>query len=630
MRRTVRRENVGVALFPFLAVLICTMGSLIVLLVLLVQQARLDARSVADAKAGAASAVAESDQQLRQQLEDANFRRELLEQSRTQTAEQLAEGRARLAHLEDHFRRLQARARELMERARNIDEGKQLKGAELAAAQAELERLQAEITVKQKQLDEARKKQTDAEQWFALILYDGPNRTRRRPIYLECTVSGVVIQPEGLILSPEDFDGPLGPGNPLDAALRTIREHISRTAGDKAGDPYPLLVVRPSGVVTFNYARLALKSWDDEFGYELIEDDKKLVFGDPDPALAGSLKQSVAIARQRQAAMIAMMPRRYQSDEPLTSFAPEPPSEQGGNSFVSRPGRGIGQGEGGYRSGDTPGNGNGGTGGSLLAGPTGAAAFSRSNGQGNGGAPGAPTAGQSSGATAAGPYGQPGTAAGGQPGGQFSGQPGGSSSGQVSGPAGAQTSQTAGSGSESGSSSGSPSSGQTAGQAGDPSAQQGQAGAPSASMQFGAPPSAPPPPGSNARSGKSKSGKGSVPSGATRGNNWALKGADRHATAITRPIYVAVLADRFVLVPEKGDSRAPQHLRVSPDMTAAEADAFVAAVQREMKSWGLAVDNGYWKPVLNVEVADDAEHQFDSLRIALEGSGFEVIRKALP
>ena len=70
-----------------------------------------------------------------------------------------------------------------------------------------------------------------------LIPYDGPNGTRRRPIYIECTEFGVIIQPEGLILRADDFSGPLGPGNPLDIALRAIREHIERTAGDKAASP---------------------------------------------------------------------------------------------------------------------------------------------------------------------------------------------------------------------------------------------------------------------------------------------------------------------------------------------------------------------------------------------------------
>ncbi|MEZ6075433.1 MAG: hypothetical protein R3C56_07100 [Pirellulaceae bacterium] len=34
---------------------------------------------------------------------------------------------------------------------------------------------------------------------------------------------GIRIQPEGILLRTEDLEPPYGPGNPLDAALRTIR-----------------------------------------------------------------------------------------------------------------------------------------------------------------------------------------------------------------------------------------------------------------------------------------------------------------------------------------------------------------------------------------------------------------------
>jgi hypothetical protein len=111
-----------------------------------------------------------------------------------------------------------------------------------------------------------------------------------------------------------------------------------------------------------------------------------------------------------------------------------------------------------------------------------------------------------------------------------------------------------------------------------------------------------------------------------RGSNWAIPGAQRHATAITRPIHIAVLADRVVLVPQAGEQREPQHLPVSEEMTVQEVDAFVAAVQREMKSWGLAVQNGYWKPVIDAEIAPGAENHFASLQAALEGSGFQLQR----
>jgi hypothetical protein len=324
MSRKTARQQIGVALFPFLAVLICTMGALIVLLVLLVQQARVDASTIAAARTGASNEPLT--QQLRERLEDANWRRELLDKSRQEKATELSQSRSRVAHLEEHKQRLEAAARELLQRARAIDEGRQLRAQDLAAAQAEAARLKADIERQKTELQQAKKNQRSSEEFYALIPYDGRNGTRRRPIYVECTEFGVIVQPEGLLLVANDFHGPLGPGNPLDMALRAIREHWERSDANGAGQPYPLLIVRPSGVHAFGAARAAIKAWDDEWGYELISDDKQLDFGSPDPALAATLSKTVAVARQRQAAMISKMPRRYQDEEPLQSFASEPTS----------------------------------------------------------------------------------------------------------------------------------------------------------------------------------------------------------------------------------------------------------------------------------------------------------------
>ena len=99
------------------------------------------------------------------------------------------------------------------------------------------------------------------------------------------------------------------------------------------------------------------------------------------------------------------------------------------------------------------------------------------------------------------------------------------------------------------------------------------------------------------------------------------------STGITRPIRVAVLADRVVLVPDRGVQSVPQQVMVSPQLQAEEVDALVAAVQKEMKVWGLAVQGGYWKPILQMEVAAGAEQRFAELQTALQGSGYEIIRK---
>jgi hypothetical protein len=120
---------------------------------------------------------------------------------------------------------------------------------------------------------------------------------------------------------------------------------------------------------------------------------------------------------------------------------------------------------------------------------------------------------------------------------------------------------------------------------------------------------------------------GSPKSTARRGQNWALPQAKPNHTGVTRPMRVAVEADRVVLVPERGDDRPPQVVKIAPELSLDDVNHVVSAVQNEVKGWGLAVKDGYWKPVLQVQVAPGAEHQFNNLEMALRNSGIEVIRK---
>jgi hypothetical protein len=123
------------------------------------------------------------------------------------------------------------------------------------------------------------------------------------------------------------------------------------------------------------------------------------------------------------------------------------------------------------------------------------------------------------------------------------------------------------------------------------------------------------------------SSSGSPKSTAKRGNNWALPQAKPHETGVTRPLRVSVQPDRVVLVPERGDDRAPQVVKIAPNLSLEDVNHVVSAVQNEVKGWGLAVANGYWKPVLQAEVAPGAEQHFADLQMALKGSGIDVIRR---
>lgn len=645
----VRRQPIGVALFPFLAVLICTMGALIVLLVLLVQQASLDAQEIVKERArareqAAIDPLAAERKAAREKVEDEEWRRGILETQRVERVNELADARAKVSHLADHIRRLQEQAQSLVARAAEIDRGKTSQAPDVTADQTELNKLQAEIARKKAELDAKKKELAAKEKSYALIPYDGPNGTKRRPIYIECTRHGVVLQPEGLILGPDDFNGPLNPGNPLDAGIRAIREAWIRSG--EPGEPYPLLVVRPDGIVAYQYARQALRGYDEEFGYELVGADKKLDYGTPNPAMQRVLEQVVGSARQRQVMLAAAMPKKFQGEDTLVSFAAEDqPSFQQAVAAADATG-GSGYGAPG-NNGQPGGIGNGLTG----AGGTGSGSqnfpgintqFSAANnsviasraGQGGTGFSGTGNGAGTGGiGTNAGGYAMN-AAPGGQAGGQAGGQSGGNAAsgttgtaGQSAGPMGSGSMGTGQMGSAQMASAQAGNSQQNSGQVNsDPNAAAGGAGQAGASggnqggSQSGSP--------SGATNSSTQSASKQPKASNSRSSNWGLPASFGKTTAVTRPIKIACLPDRLVVVPDKGDDRAASVIGISPQLQPVEVDAFVAAVQKRLTSWGPAMTNGFWKPVLEVEVTRGAEPQFETLQMLLQGSGFEVKRKA--
>ena len=113
-----RRGAPRLSLFPFLAVLICTMGALVLLLLSVTRQARLQAAKEAAAK------NAEKQSSITAEMEMVQWRVEQLKKSRKETEAQLAEARLVLGHIEDHGRRLRDQFQDLSRQAKKAaDEG---------------------------------------------------------------------------------------------------------------------------------------------------------------------------------------------------------------------------------------------------------------------------------------------------------------------------------------------------------------------------------------------------------------------------------------------------------------------------------------------------------------------------
>lgn len=310
--RRANQAGLTVSLLPFLAVLICTMGALIVILVIMVQRAKVAAETISQQQIETATVAYQEQvaarEELVQQRDDFEWRSDILQERRVAMSKQLERAQAELGYAEEQLRTLRGRLSDLknqviaLENADQPDTGKE----------AQLAELKKQIEIAQFELEKAEREATEKPSSYAIILHQSLHGTNRRPIYIECTRSGVYLQPEGIALRPGDFETPLGPGNPLDAALRSIRNYLIKYGG-KDELPYPLLLVRPDGAHAYSKARAAMKYWDDRFGFELIEADMEIEYPEADPELAKVLNETITIARQRKAALALSMPSRYNS-----------------------------------------------------------------------------------------------------------------------------------------------------------------------------------------------------------------------------------------------------------------------------------------------------------------------------
>jgi hypothetical protein len=305
-RRRRTRASLGVSLFPFLAVLICTLGVLIVLLVLAVRSADVRAsREQSDQQ--------EKHEQQTKRLNELNseydvrvIQAEGLTNLRPDIVKRMAAAREHRGHIESEIRALKQKAREIamelmaLQQTLPTENETDLSGDKRAKLKRQIQLAQEELKTKRSQV------QSNTDVTFSIVPHAGSGGTFRRPIFVECTGDALILQPMGIRLPISEFAPPLGSGNMLDSALLAIREYWQKyDLGGDEGNPYPLLVVRPEGAKSFVLARHAMTSWDDEFGYELVESDKKLDFGIKDDQLTKQVQIAVDDARNRQRSLSA-------------------------------------------------------------------------------------------------------------------------------------------------------------------------------------------------------------------------------------------------------------------------------------------------------------------------------------
>ena len=322
------KETLAVQLFPFLAVLVCTMGSLIFLLLVTTREIRsravaLAAHQQAERESASAKSIlpvmslanpaptpieisraAEPEPALPQ---DDGFEAALAEREREQS--QLNSSWRTKASLltteRDHQKTLLARRQSLVE----------VSAEKIAALQADVKRLELElgrlagetaatsqttdstdriileqqIALMKKRLRAAQVADaTTSNDQFQVVPFDPQTGTNRRPIMIECTAAGIRFIPEDILITADDMQGFTHKVNPLAAGTGALINYwtawnLKQRQPHMEPEPYVLMLVRPDGVYAYYVAMKMLEPIRTAQGYELIEESTVLKVPEVDP-----------------------------------------------------------------------------------------------------------------------------------------------------------------------------------------------------------------------------------------------------------------------------------------------------------------------------------------------------------
>ena len=330
-----QRKGISPSLFPFLAVLVCTLGTLILLLALVAQNATNAAEQTARNQQPekplpprAGLSVKAVDSLLKEQI----FLLEEQVSIREEQTNELGEKRDTLTYFDQQLASTRERLRQLndeIQRLNDADRGAEIEEIDQQMLRTVLEQVDSE----KKAIAKLREEVENQTPRIVIVPHKGPNGTDRTPIYIECTSTGVTIFPEGNRITLSQLERAAYSSNPLDAALRTVRLHTLGQHND-AVPPYPLLVVRPDGIEAYAAARSAMQDWDDQFGYELVPTDVELAYQNPDPSLKHKIDLAISQAVSEQQTLhshASNSARGYGGQRPQGNPAATATSGQHGN-----------------------------------------------------------------------------------------------------------------------------------------------------------------------------------------------------------------------------------------------------------------------------------------------------------
>ncbi|MEZ6062531.1 MAG: hypothetical protein R3C19_19485 [Planctomycetaceae bacterium] len=366
-----RNSDTSISLFPFLAVLVCTMGALILLLLVTTRRIRhqqihavvavqadedsaqhslipveipddpvddpngLGVAALSDDDAEAeAHRAADEIAALRADIAEAEAEHLQLQTQFRSTKSEAAALESEIRDAGEHLRRLQQssedsdqlatrlqsltalREREMTLQSQLHDSRKQLSTLRTALEEATETTQQAEQLLVRREsalvslrehVREQQDRQASAGTDSTIIEFSNSTGTVREPVIVEITGDGLVFRPGEVRMTPQDLQGFPARDNPLLSGVLALHRLRSLSTNAINSEPYVLLLVRPEGTAGFYVAQRILKDAGIHFGYELVEADREINTGVASDDETRVLRESLLAALTRRQSLYAAL-----------------------------------------------------------------------------------------------------------------------------------------------------------------------------------------------------------------------------------------------------------------------------------------------------------------------------------
>lgn len=316
MRRSQAVHETSVGLFAFLDVLMSTMGSLILVLMIVSPKIRqekiakaatevardvvkIDTKPTPTPAPAPAPAVVPKRETIDLNAKFATHVAELTSQAddKRRTA---ADAQHELAIARDRTQKVHETREQLEHELADLRAAKTRLLASVEDLSAEGVKVETELARRGSRLRKIRDHIAHESTEYAFVAYDGVSGTTRRPILIECSDDRIKFVQENITLTSADITGFTSVANPLLSGAEALLDYWSTHSSANEPKPYVLMVVRPSGTLSYYFARNLLERMKAPFGYELLPEDQKLSAPRPDPQATLACREAIdrAIAKR--------------------------------------------------------------------------------------------------------------------------------------------------------------------------------------------------------------------------------------------------------------------------------------------------------------------------------------------